>query len=44
MESELEEIIDDIKYQVNKEINNISTISNQSIIKNEVDGERFIVH
>ena len=44
METELEEIIDDIKYQVNKEINDISTISTQSIIKNEVNEERFIVH
>jgi hypothetical protein len=42
METELEEIIDDIKYQVNKEINDISTISTQSIIKNEVNEE--IVH
>ena len=39
---ELEEIIDDIKYQVNKEINDISTISTQSIIKNEVNEE--IIH
>ena len=41
METELEEIKDDIQFPENKEINDISTISTQSIIKNE---ERFIVH
>ena len=41
METELGEIIYDIQFPENKEINDISTISTQSIIKNE---ERFIVH
>ncbi len=43
METELEQIIDDIKFPENKKINDISTISNQSILKNEVDGERLNV-
>ena len=32
METELEEIIDNIQFQENKEINDISIISTQSII------------
>ena len=44
METELEEIIDDIQFPENKEINDISIISTQSIIKNEINEERFIVH
>ena len=37
--TELEEIIDDIQFPENKEINDISIISIQSIIKNEVNEE-----
>ncbi len=42
METELEEIIDNIQFPENKEINDISTISTQSIMKNEVNEE--IIH
>ena len=42
METELEEIIDDIKYGENKKINDISIISTQSIIKNEHNEENLL--